>query len=129
MTAVLVVDDDPVSRALLRFVLEDEEGYSVHEAFHGGPAFTQLHASLEPLAVLLGLTMPAVDGEAVLQAVAADPALAARHRYIMVTAAVERASTGPVAELRERLDVPLIAKPFDMGEVLAAVAKAAGQLA
>jgi CheY-like chemotaxis protein len=124
----LVVDDDPAIRALVSTELE-EEGYHVYTAKYGGPALERLLDTSEPLVVLLGLTMPVVDGEAVLRAIAADPMLAARHRVIMVTAATTRASTGAVADLCERLGVAVIAKPFDMDEVMAAVAKAAGQVA
>lgn len=124
---VLVVDDDPSTRRLLCAMFEDA-GYSVSDAEHGGPALAQMRASSQPLVVSLGLIMPYVDGEEVLEAVAANPVLATRHRIIMLTANTDLASTGRVAELRRQLGVPLIAKPWDYDQLLAAVAEAASSL-
>lgn len=87
-----------------------------------------MRASSQPFVVLLGLMMPYVDGEEVLEAVAADPALASRHRVIMVTGSTDRASCGRVAELRRQLDVPLIPKPCKFDELLAAIAEAASTI-
>jgi CheY-like chemotaxis protein len=129
MVSMLVVDDDPSIRELVREVLE-EEGYAVvGEAEHGGTALDRMRASTEPLLVLLGLHMPKVDGLQVLEAVAADPALASRHRIILVTAAQQRATTGRVAALRDQLDVPLVLKPFEISELLDAVEAAAAAMA
>ena len=125
---VLVVDDSPIICMLFHAVLT-RAGYPVATFEYGGPALEQMRASPQPLIVLLGLVMPAVDGEQVLEAVAADPILAARHRLIMVTASTERASGGRVAALRRQLGVPLIPKPFTVGQILAAVAEAAATIA
>jgi CheY-like chemotaxis protein len=124
---VLVVDDEPAHRQLLRelFTLE---GHEVHEAQHGGLALQQLHASTQRMVVLLGLMMPEVDGEAVLEAVAADKTLAARHAFIMVTAATGRAYAGRVAELLRQLHIPLVAKPFTVTHLVDAVEEATRQL-
>jgi CheY-like chemotaxis protein len=124
---VLVVDDDRNIRTMFREVLE-LDGYTVSEAKHGGPALDRMRASAEPLLVLLGLTMPVVDGEQVLEEVAADATLAARHRIIMITGAFERASQGRVAELRRQLDVPLLRQPVKVAELLPAVEAAAASL-
>lgn len=123
---VLVVDDEAAIRSMFRELLT-LEGYSVAEASHGGPVLEQIRASSQPLVVLLGLVMPDVDGEEVLEAVAADPALATRHRHriIMLTGATDRASTGRVAVLRRQLGVPLIAKPFTFDAILSATTDAA----
>lgn len=120
---VLVVDDDQGIRDLHRSVME-LEGYHVLTAEHGGPALEQMRASSEPLIVLLGLIMPWVNGEMVLRKVAADPALASRHRIIMVTGNVWAAEADPVAALRTHLDVPLIAKPVDLDALIDAVRQA-----
>jgi CheY-like chemotaxis protein len=117
MISVLVVDDDPAHCAMLREVLE-LDGYTVSTAKHGGPALAQMRRSTVPLVVLLGLMMPVVDGEQVLEAVAADASLAARHRIIMVTGNTHRATQGRVAELRQRLDVPLVPKPFTFAQLI-----------
>jgi CheY-like chemotaxis protein len=122
--SVLVADDDAAIRRMQLEILS-LEGYPVVTAEHGGPALDRMRASSVPLLVLLGLNMPGVDGEAVLQAVAADPALAARHRIILNTGDTKRATTGSVAQLRQQLDVPLLPRPFTMDQLLDAVAQAA----
>jgi signal transduction histidine kinase/CheY-like chemotaxis protein len=57
---VLVVDDDPDVRALLRRMLE-REGYRVTEAEHGRAALARLAHDL-PGVILLDLMMPEMDG-------------------------------------------------------------------
>jgi len=58
--SVLVVDDDPDVRALLRRSLE-REGYAVVEAEHGRAALARLGEATPDL-VLLDLMMPEMDG-------------------------------------------------------------------
>jgi len=57
---VLVVDDDPDVRTLLRRMLE-REGYRVTEAEHGRAALARLAHDL-PGVILLDLMMPEMDG-------------------------------------------------------------------
>jgi CheY-like chemotaxis protein len=125
---VLVVDDDPALRRLVREILS-LEGRNVQEAQHGGIALEQLRAGSAGMVVLLGLMMPEVDGEAVLEALAADEALAARHSFVMVTAALPRAQDGRVAELLGQLNIPLVSKPFTVTQILSAVENASQRLA
>jgi CheY-like chemotaxis protein len=124
---VLVVDDDPALRRLVREIFT-LEGRDVQEAPHGGIALEQLRAHSAGMVVLLGLMMPEVDGEAVLEALAADEALAARHSFVMVTAALPRAQDGRVAELLGQLNIPLVSKPFTVTQILSAVENASQQL-
>ncbi len=58
--AILVVDDDPQTRALLRRQLE-QDGWDVDEATHGEEALSKL-AVRRPAAILLDLMMPVMDG-------------------------------------------------------------------
>ncbi len=88
-----------------------------------------MRASAEPLLVLLGLMMPVVTGEQVLEEVAADPSLAARHRIVMLTGSIAWATQGRVAELRRQLDVPLLAKPFTVPQLLNALEEAMASMA
>lgn len=123
---VLVVEDDAVIRQTLREILEDE-GYVVYEAPDGRPALARLRESKESLVVLLDLNMPGMDGRKVLEAVAAHDALATRHAYVLLTA------NGPtlplsLAQLLTLLHVPVLPKPFDLDDLLAAVARAAARL-
>lgn len=77
--------------------------------------------------MLLDLMMPGMDGSAVLQALAADPALAAQHVYLLVTGAA-RAIPDHVLPLLHQLQVPVIAKPFDLDDLEHAVAQATTKL-
>ena len=123
MTHVLVVDDDEPTRDVLRLMLEDV-GYAVSEAVNGAGALQALRESGEPQLVLLDLDLPGTDGLDVLEAVAADPSLAQRHRFILLTAVSEVRWTR-TQPMREALDVPLLLKPFDIGDLLSAIADAA----
>lgn len=127
MPAVLVVDDDAAIRETLRELLEDA-GYHVREAADGVAALRALRASEERLVALVDLKMPRMDGHALLDVVAADPDLARRHAYILVTANADTQSLA-FARLLTRLSVPVVAKPFEIDDILAVVAAAAGKVA
>lgn len=124
--AVLVVDDHAAIRQVVGLLLEDA-GYRVHQAADGGPALQQLRASREPMVVLLDMEMPGVDGVQVMQAVAADAVLVNRHAYVLVTANATMLPPG-FASLLSRLRVPVVPKPFDVDELLEAVARAIARL-
>lgn len=70
---VLLVDDDPEDRKLLRRMIESQEGYEVMEAAGGQEAIALVRQTW-PHIIVLDLLMPAVDGFAVLEAVKADEA-------------------------------------------------------
>ena len=69
---VLVVDDDPDTRELVRRALE-HEGMTVREAADGRAALTAVSAS-KPALVLLDLMMPVMDGFEFLRRLRADEA-------------------------------------------------------
>ena len=75
MIKVLVADDNPVSRELIREVLESAD-YQVLEAADGKEALERARAS-HPDVVLLDVQMPLMDGFAVLRQLRDDPRLAA----------------------------------------------------
>jgi DNA-binding response OmpR family regulator len=66
---VLVVDDDPPTREMLRRILE-KEGWQVSEACNGREALESLEV-WTPGLMLLDLMMPEVDGFAVVEAMQA----------------------------------------------------------
>ena len=68
---VLVVDDDPASRELLRGLLQ-RDGWQVREAENGRAALDAIVAR-RPALVLLDLMMPEMDGFEVVEALRADP--------------------------------------------------------
>jgi CheY-like chemotaxis protein len=123
---VLVVDDDPDIRWVLRTLLT-EAGYTVAEAPDGAAALDRLRTCQHALVVLLDLQMPGVSGAHVIEAVAMDADLATRHAYLLLTA---NARTLPLAfvNLLTKLAVPVLAKPFEPAELLARVAEAAARL-
>lgn len=123
---VLVVEDDSSIRQTVAFVL-DVAGYSVHEAPNGRFAMQQLHISTDRLVVVTDWLMPGMDGRQLLEAVAVQEELATRHVYILMTAFVQRLPPD-FAALLAQLQVMVIAKPFDIDTLLAAVAQAATRL-
>jgi CheY-like chemotaxis protein len=80
ITRVVVADDDPVSRGLIRDILEPE-GYEVFEVSNGEEALDAV-ASVHPDLVLLDIQMPLLDGYAVLKSLRED----VRYRDIPVAA-------------------------------------------
>jgi CheY-like chemotaxis protein len=114
---VLVVDDDPTFRSILSTAMR-WAGYRVETTDDGGPALRLLRATPEPMVVTLDIGMRQHGGIEVLEAVAADEALARRHGLVVVTGAVGVAQHGRVRDLRDQLQVPLIEKPFDLRHLL-----------
>lgn len=72
-TCVLVIDDDPAQRDLMRRFLSSE-GFCVRSA-SGGEEGLRLARQLIPIAITLDVMMPEVDGWSVLESIKADPLL------------------------------------------------------
>jgi two-component system NtrC family response regulator len=125
MSSVLVIDDEPGQREMLRLLLEDA-GYRVEEASSGEVGLALLRATPERMVVLLDQRMPGMGGDEVLATVAADANLTTRHAYILVTASPRTLGTGPV--LPPQRPIPVVDKPFDVEALLAVVAAAAATL-
>ena len=108
---VLVIDDDPQVRHLIRLVLE-EEGFVVGAAMDGAQAL-RLAAEQPPELVVLDVSLPDVSGATVAdQLRAAWPALP----VLMITA------DGSAAEKAARLGAyAYLHKPFDVSELVALV--------
>lgn len=123
---VLIVDDDAAIRETLRALFEDD-GYHVREAMDGLTALHALHTVVRPQVVITDYQMPRMDGFGLLGYVAMDEDLRDRNRFICLTANAHRISQQFGATLR-RLQVRVIAKPFDIEEVIKAVEAAAAQL-
>jgi DNA-binding response OmpR family regulator len=115
---VLVVDDEPANRLLLREQLETQ-GHSILEADSGEEALRQA-AELLPDVVLLDLMMPRMDGFEVCRRLKGNPATA-HIPVLMVTAVTER---------RDRLlgiqagANDFFTKPIDFTEVILRVRSA-----
>lgn len=126
-THVLVVDDDAGIRETIRLMLEDA-GYAITESHNGAGALERLRAGAARYVVLLDYTLPDLDGLALLRTLEAEPTLADRHAVALVSARSE-VDEPPLRDLCRRLGVPIIPKPFEMDELLDAVAALARRLA
>ena len=84
---VVVIDDDPDARELIRRLLT-REGYAVHTAADGTEGL-RLAKEVKPCAITLDVLMPTMDGWAVLTALKSDPQLAGVP-VVMVTITSDR---------------------------------------
>ena len=116
MKTVLVVDDEPVLRILVREILQDE-GYAVIDAADGRSMLEVLEG-VHPDLVLMDVMMPGVDGwEAyqILRSGADLPDLP----VVMMSAAVPPSKLDPSI-------TAFLRKPFDLAELLELVARLIG---
>jgi CheY-like chemotaxis protein len=114
---ILVVDDDPDIRMLIRMALS-AAGYEVIEASDGQEAFWLAEQGPRPDAIVLDLMMPRMDGWQTLDALKADAGL----RYVpvlVVSAAPERDT-----DRARRHAQAVIRKPFSVDVLLEALEKA-----
>lgn len=70
---VLIVDDEPPARTLLRSMVQETEGFEVAAEAENGQRALQLCDSLQPDIVLLDVRMPGVDGLEVARQLATLP--------------------------------------------------------
>lgn len=120
---ILIADDRPSSRELLRVVLE-RAGYEVFEA-QDGEAALDLIRSRTPDLVLLDLQMPKLDGLAVLEAVRADP----RFARLPVVALTASAMRGDRERILEAGFTDYLAKPAGPELLRETVARLLGETA
>ena len=112
---ILVVDDEPDIRDVLRITLEGE-GYEIHEAANGQEALIQLQ-KVSPQLILLDCKMPRMDGLEVCQILKKDVLL--QHLpIIMLTSKGE--ISDKVTGLEAGADDYMV-KPFEPMELLARV--------
>ena len=112
---ILVVDDDPNQRMLVRLRLE-AEGYRVREASDGEEALESIREE-QPGVVLLDVMMPRMDGHETSKAIKTNP-LTEHIPIIMLTA------KGDVRDRVDGLDKgadDYLSKPFDPRELVARV--------
>ncbi len=116
MKTVLVVDDEPAVRAVVRAILGDE-GYAVLEAPHG-PAMLELLAHEHADLVLMDVMMPGGDGREAYRELRARKDLADLP-VVMMSAAVRPDGLDPSI-------AAFLRKPFDLDHLVALVADLIG---
>jgi CheY-like chemotaxis protein len=126
MAHVLIVDDDESIRDAVRLFLEDAD-HEVLEASDGMTALRILRESQQRLIVLLDVSIPQMNGIDLLRAVVADPPLKERHVYLLLTGSSERLQweAGP---LLAEASAKIVAKPFEIADLLALIDDAAERL-
>jgi CheY-like chemotaxis protein len=110
--SILIVDDDPVIRAALQGVFEDE-GFAVLTAANGREAI-QLAAGAPPDLVVLDITLPILDGYEVATAIRAahGPGIP----ILAITA------DGDAADKAARAGAyAFLAKPFELDDIVRTV--------
>ena len=111
---ILVVDDDPDIRQVVREMLEDE-GWAVAEA-PDGAAGLELARGRRPAVILLDMKMPVMDGWAFASAYRQVPP--PRAPVVVVTAARDAAARAAEVGADAHLG-----KPFDLTDLLAVVGR------
>jgi CheY-like chemotaxis protein len=113
LKTVLVVDDEPMLRSIVREILQDE-GYAVIEAADGR-VILEIMAQERPDLVLMDVMMPGVDGREAYRQLRSRP----EHRdvpVVMMSAAVQSNGLDPSI-------AGFIAKPFDITDLVELVAR------
>jgi CheY-like chemotaxis protein len=113
---VLIVDDDFEVRDSLGDVL-GEAGYVVVVAAHGGEALELLRGGLRPLAIVLDVMMPVVDGVQFRLQQRREPAIA---DIPVVILSADRQVTGKAGDLQA---LAYLAKPTRVEVILGLLAK------
>jgi CheY-like chemotaxis protein len=114
MTRVLVVDDEPDLRLLVRLSLE-MYGYAITEAGSGEEALETIHGD-PPDIVLLDIKLPGIDGWEVLRRLRENAN--GRPRVIMLSA---HASDATSQRALEAGCVAYVAKPFQPDDLIDAI--------
>ncbi len=120
MKRVLIVEDQPEIRELIRMTLEMED-FEIHEAANGRDGLAAAQ-KLSPNIVLLDVMMPGgIDGFAVCEQLRRDPQLK-RTRVVMLTA---RAQAEDHARGKSAGADAYLVKPFSPRELLSVVSRMA----
>lgn len=112
--SVLVVEDDPGVRYLLRFILE-QDGWRVMEAVDGPDALRAIHKGEVADAVMLDIMLPHVDGLQLLDVLRASP----RWSGVPVMMVTARGDEAAVKRALAAGADDYLAKPFDPAELAA----------
>lgn len=108
---ILVVDDEPAIRALLKKIIE-RRGYLVDDAKDGAEAIELLGKNGYDV-LLIDLMMPNVNGFELVEHIATHP-IPRRPSVIVITAAAE---STPLRQLDPNIVHSVVRKPFDIDVV------------
>ena len=117
---VLVVDDDDAIRALVERVLKRER-FEVESARDGFEAIEKLSRG-DYATILLDLMMPRVDGHGVLRYLERECATEPKPAVIVMTANLQ----GAADAIEDRPEYRLLAKPFDIRQLISHVRELSG---
>ena len=116
MTRILVVDDDPSTRFVIRLILE-KAGYTVTEAAHGEAALDAMRADPLPDMISTDLMMPFLNGIELVHRLRSEP------RTAKIPIVVVSSNPQAARELLASGQVDaIIGKPFAAGKLIAGIA-------
>jgi CheY-like chemotaxis protein len=111
VTRILVVEDDPNLRVVIRMVLE-RAGYEIYEARHGAAALDSIRIE-SPDLVIADMTMPVMGGVELIDRMRSDPGIASIPIVLLSGRQVDSA----VAELVSAV----VLKPFEPADLIASI--------
>ena len=114
MKRILIVEDDPNLRVVIRMVLE-RVGYEVTEARHGVAALELIDGGAPDL-VIADMRMPVMDGVELMDRIRSKPETA--------TLPIVLLSGLQVDDRAWRLATAVVAKPFEPADLLTSIARA-----
>jgi CheY-like chemotaxis protein len=118
VTRILVVEDDPSLRVVIRMVLE-RAGYEIAEAPHGAAALEQVSETAPDL-VLADLKMPVMGGLELIRRLRADPGTASMP-VVLLTGLAGAGEANQAANA-------VLGKPFEPVDLVAVVDRLVGTM-
>jgi two-component system chemotaxis response regulator CheY len=112
---IVIVDDNPVIRDLLRGIMRNDAGLVVVGEAANGDTAIDVVEKLRPDLICLDVLLPGLDGIAVLRA------LRAIHPETRVVLVTGRATSSVVSEAMELGAAGFVVKPFNAARLLATV--------
>jgi two-component system chemotaxis response regulator CheY len=116
INTILIVDDSPVARRMLKTCIPKDKGYEIFEAGNGQEGFDK-YKELNPDIVFMDLTMPIMDGY---QATAKIKEFDKEAIVIVTTADIQPKSIASVMELGA---FTLLKKPAKASSIQEAISK------
>ena len=116
-THILLLEDDGPTASLITTVIEEDLSIPVKVAGDGLTALRMVQAAM-PLAIMVDLMVPALDGQAFMQEVRE------RHGSLVPLIVVSALPAGEVRAAASRAQARYLLKPFEIQDLVASVADA-----